>query len=56
MEVAGLCSVCGKGAIMHTCKFCGTQVCSEHYDAFWGICLSCRTGRLRSLPTTKTSR
>lgn len=56
MEVAGLCSVCGKGAIIHTCKFCGAQVCDTHYDVFWGICNPCRSGRFKGLGTTSTSR
>ncbi|KAA0002587.1 MAG: orotate phosphoribosyltransferase [Thermoplasmata archaeon] len=42
MEVMGICAICGKPGIMHTCGLCGRNVCSEHFDAAHSICAECR--------------
>ncbi|HMK54341.1 MAG TPA: orotate phosphoribosyltransferase [Methanobacteriaceae archaeon] len=44
MEIPGICRICGRPGKMHTCKMCGSSVCSRCYDAQKGICQLCRRG------------
>ncbi|HHF55987.1 MAG TPA: orotate phosphoribosyltransferase [Thermoplasmatales archaeon] len=41
MELYGLCSICGKAGKMFSCRLCGKNVCSEHYDFASGMCITC---------------
>jgi len=41
MEMVGLCAICGRPGAMHTCRICGRNVCSEHFDIGYGVCSSC---------------
>lgn len=45
MELAGLCSICGKPGAMYTCSLCGRLVCRNCYDASRGICHICKQGK-----------
>lgn len=45
MKVTGLCAVCGRPGILHTCSICGTTVCERHIDHGSGVCVRCRSGR-----------
>ncbi|WP_229122244.1 hypothetical protein [Halapricum desulfuricans] len=41
MSVSGLCEICGKPDIEHTCNRCGQLVCERHYNAEMGVCVEC---------------
>lgn len=41
MSVTGLCTVCGRESVEHTCDRCGGLVCDRHYDAATGYCIEC---------------
>ncbi|MDE1869618.1 MAG: zinc finger HIT domain-containing protein [Candidatus Micrarchaeota archaeon] len=43
-DIKTLCHICGKEA-KHVCSICGKHVCSQHYTATRGVCLSCIVGR-----------
>lgn len=45
MEMAGLCSICGRPGAMYTCHLCGRMVCPQHYDAAHGVCTACAQGK-----------
>ena len=39
MEIAGLCSICGKPMASCTCILCGKIVCINCFDQKNGICM-----------------
>lgn len=41
MSVTGLCDVCGRENIDHTCDRCGSLVCEKHYEPSVGYCVEC---------------
>ncbi len=40
--LTGLCYICGKAGILHTCRICGKNVCGEHFDFSTGLCMNCK--------------
>ena len=42
MEVYGICSICGKAGKLYTCRFCGKNVCNEHFDFATWLCINCK--------------
>jgi len=41
MSVSGLCEICQRPEVDHTCDRCGNLVCDRHFDAQLGICTEC---------------
>ena len=41
MSVTGLCTVCGREGVEHTCDRCGSLVCDRHYEPSVGFCVEC---------------
>jgi hypothetical protein len=41
MSVSGLCAVCNRPDVEHTCDRCGSLVCDRHWDAETGFCVEC---------------
>ncbi|WP_436931595.1 hypothetical protein [Halosimplex halobium] len=41
MSVSGLCEVCQRPDVDHTCDRCGNLVCDRHFDTQLGICSEC---------------
>ncbi len=39
--VSGRCDICGKLSVIYRCIFCGSNVCSSHYNAKRSICVRC---------------
>lgn len=44
MEIIGLCQICGKTSVLHTCILCGSNVCIDCFDIEHGVCINCKTG------------
>ena len=42
MNIAGLCSICGKPGAMFTCILCGKLVCKNCYENQHNICNDCK--------------
>ncbi|MBN2101507.1 MAG: orotate phosphoribosyltransferase [Candidatus Aenigmarchaeota archaeon] len=50
MNVAGLCSICGKPARpSFGCRMCGSIVCSECFDKESGLCKRCKAGMFKQI-------
>jgi hypothetical protein len=47
MSVTGLCVICDRPAVEHSCDRCGQLVCNRHWDNQRRICTECsgETGR-----------
>jgi len=45
VEVAGMCDICGKLLVKHTCPLCGAKVCLVCYDQKGKVCKNCAGGR-----------
>ncbi|WP_370004958.1 orotate phosphoribosyltransferase [Methanothermobacter sp. KEPCO 2] len=43
MQLKGICSLCGRADFLHTCRLCGSMVCSGCYSAELGVCKLCRS-------------
>ncbi|RAW44300.1 hypothetical protein DQW50_15005 [Halorubrum sp. 48-1-W] len=41
MSVAGLCQLCENALARHTCRYCGRQVCRDHWNETVGACTAC---------------
>jgi len=41
MSVAGLCELCERPDVDHTCDRCGRLVCDRHWDEDIGMCVEC---------------
>lgn len=41
MSVSGLCEICQRRDVEHTCDRCGKLVCSRHYAASVNLCTEC---------------
>ncbi|MCD6274428.1 MAG: orotate phosphoribosyltransferase [Candidatus Aenigmarchaeota archaeon] len=41
MKIKGICQICGKTGIMHSCSLCGRLVCSDCYDSKKSLCRIC---------------
>lgn len=41
MSVSGLCEICNRADISHTCDRCGRLVCEDHFDDEVGFCVDC---------------
>lgn len=41
MSASGLCEICTRAEITHTCDRCGRLVCEEHFDEETGLCVEC---------------
>jgi hypothetical protein len=41
MSVSGLCEVCQRPDVDHTCDRCGQLVCDRHFDEETGVCVEC---------------
>lgn len=41
MKVAGLCAICERPGVLHSCALCGRTVCERHVDPATSICASC---------------
>jgi hypothetical protein len=41
MSVAGLCELCERPDVDHTCDRCGRLVCDRHWDEDTGMCVEC---------------
>jgi hypothetical protein len=41
MSVSGLCEICQRPEVDHTCDRCGNLVCDRHFDARREICSEC---------------
>ena len=41
MSVSGLCEVCQRPEVDHTCDRCGQLVCDRHFDEETGVCVEC---------------
>ncbi len=41
MSVSGLCEVCQRPDVDHTCDRCGQLVCDRHFDDETGVCMEC---------------
>ncbi|TRZ90822.1 MAG: orotate phosphoribosyltransferase [Methanosarcinales archaeon] len=51
MEVAGICSICGRPGNLETCMLCGRPVCQRCITAE-GVCTICTHGRHYSASST----
>jgi hypothetical protein len=41
MSVSGLCEICQRPDVDHTCDRCGKLVCDRHFDELAGVCVEC---------------
>lgn len=41
MSVAGLCEICERPDVDHSCDRCGRLVCERHWDETTGLCAEC---------------
>jgi len=41
MSVAGLCELCDRPDVDHTCDRCGRLVCDRHWNDDVGMCVEC---------------
>lgn len=41
MSASGLCEICTKADIEHTCGRCAKLVCDRHFDEETGFCVEC---------------
>ncbi len=41
MSVSGLCEICDRPSVEHTCDRCGKLVCERHWDEDLGVCVQC---------------
>ena len=41
MSVTGLCQVCENAPARHDCRYCGRQVCRDHWNEAVGACVAC---------------
>jgi hypothetical protein len=41
MSVSGLCEICERPDVDHSCDRCGRLVCDRHWDAATGMCAKC---------------
>lgn len=41
MSVSGLCEVCTKREVNHSCPRCGKLVCDKHFEEDTGWCVDC---------------
>lgn len=41
MSATGLCEICQRPDVDHTCDRCGLLVCDRHFDAQRGVCAEC---------------
>lgn len=41
MSVSGLCEICERPSVEHTCDRCGKLVCDRHWDDASGVCVEC---------------
>jgi hypothetical protein len=41
MSVSGLCEICHRPDVEHTCNRCGKLVCDEHFVESLGVCTDC---------------
>lgn len=43
MSASGLCEICERPDVDHTCDRCGRLVCDRHFDDEKGVCVDCAT-------------
>ena len=41
MSVTGLCQICENAPARHDCRYCGRQVCRDHWNERVGACAPC---------------
>ncbi|WP_281195429.1 hypothetical protein [Halorubrum sp. F4] len=41
MSVTGLCQICENAPARHACRYCGRQVCKDHWNEAVGACTAC---------------
>ena len=41
MSVTGLCEICQRPDVDHSCDRCGMLVCDRHFDDDVGVCVQC---------------
>jgi hypothetical protein len=41
MSVTGLCQICENAPARHGCRYCGRQVCRDHWNEAVGACTPC---------------
>lgn len=41
MSLSGLCEICERPGVEHTCDRCGKLVCDRHFDASVDVCVQC---------------
>ena len=41
MSVTGLCEICERPDVDHSCDRCGQLVCDRHWDEALGVCVEC---------------
>lgn len=41
MSLSGLCELCDRPDVDHTCGRCGHLVCDRHFDTETGVCVDC---------------
>ncbi|WP_066417229.1 hypothetical protein [Halorubrum aethiopicum] len=41
MSVTGLCQICENAPARHACRYCGRQVCRDHWNETVGACTPC---------------
>ena len=51
MSVSGLCEICQRPNVDHTCDRCGKLVCDRHFDERSGVCSECASELGRADPT-----
>ncbi len=55
MDFAGLCDICGKLTVKHTCPLCGAKVCPACFDYRGNVCKNCAGGRKIEAPPAENS-
>lgn len=43
MSLSGLCEICERPSVEHTCDRCGKLVCDRHFDDSVAVCVDCAT-------------
>jgi len=41
MSLSGLCEICQRPTVEHTCDRCGNLVCDRHFEQRLGVCAEC---------------